>query len=44
MSNQTNELTLPNDMIRQLVAKGWLLGDPKKCNRDLNACKSDING
>ena len=41
---KANELTFQNDMIRQLVANGWLLGDPKKYNRELALYSEDVLG
>ena len=35
MNNKANEFTFQNDMVRQLVANGWLLGNPENYNREL---------
>jgi len=32
---KANELTFQNDMIRQLLVNGWLLGKPENYNREL---------
>lgn len=32
---KANEFTFQNDIIRQLVANGWLLGKPENYNREL---------
>lgn len=32
---KANEFTFQNDMIRQLVSNGWLLGNPEGYNREL---------
>jgi type I restriction enzyme R subunit len=34
-SGKANEFTFQNDMIKQLVANGWLLGKPENYNREL---------
>ncbi len=39
-----NELTFQNDMIRQLVANGWLLGSPENYNRELALYEEDVLG
>jgi len=33
--SKANELSFQNDMIRQLVANGWLLGKAEHYNREL---------
>ncbi|MCP3703906.1 MAG: type I restriction endonuclease subunit R, partial [Alteromonas sp.] len=38
------ELTFQNDMIRQLVANGWLLGKPEGYNRELALYEEDVLG
>ena len=43
-SGKANELTLQNDMIRQLVANGWLLGKPENYNRELALYTEDVLG
>jgi len=42
--SKANELTFQNDMIRQLVANGWLLGEPKNYNRELALYEEDLLG
>jgi type I restriction enzyme R subunit len=44
MSNKTQEVVFQNDMIRQLVANGWLLGKPENYNRDLALYEEDVLG
>ena len=44
MSGKANELTFQNDMIRQLVANGWLLGKPENYNRELALYEEDLLG
>ena len=41
---KANELTFQNDMISQLVAKGWLLGKPEGYNRELALYEEDLLG
>ncbi len=41
---KANEFTFQNDMIRQLVANGWLLGKPEKYNRELALYSEDLLG
>ncbi|RBP52978.1 type I restriction endonuclease subunit R [Arenicella xantha] len=41
---KANELTFQNDMIRQLVANGWLLGKPENYNRELALYEEDVLG
>ena len=41
---KTNELTFQNDMIRQLVSNGWLLGKPENYNRELALYSEDVLG
>ena len=41
---KANELTFQNDMIRQLVANGWLLGKPEGYNRELALYEEDLIG
>ncbi len=41
---KANELTFQNDMIRQLVANGWLLGKPENYNRELALYSEDVIG
>ncbi len=42
MSNKTQEVIFQNDMIRQLVANGWLLGKPENYNRELALYEEDV--
>jgi len=44
MSNKTQEVVFQNDMIRQLVSNGWLLGKPEKYNRELALYEEDVLG
>jgi len=44
MSSKANEFTFQNDMIRQLVANGWLLGKPEGYNRELALYEEDLLG
>jgi len=41
---KANELTFQNDMIKQLVNNGWLLGSPKYYNRELAIYSEDLLG
>lgn len=41
---KANELTFQSDMIRQLVANGWLLGKPENYNRELALYSEDVLG
>ena len=43
-SGKANEFTFQNDMIRQLVANGWLLGKPEGYNRELALYEEDVLG
>lgn len=42
--SQTNEFTFQNDMIKQLLANGWLLGKPENYNRELALYSEDVLG
>ena len=44
MSNKTQEVVFQNDMIRQLVANGWLIGKPENYNRELALYEEDVLG
>ncbi len=44
MSSKSAELTFQNDMIRQLMANGWLLGKPENYNRELALYSEDLLG
>ncbi len=39
---KANELTFQNDMIKQLVSNGWLLGKPENYNRELALYSEDL--
>lgn len=41
---KANELTFQNDLIRQMVANGWLLGKPERYNRELALYEEDVLG
>jgi type I restriction enzyme, R subunit len=41
---KANEFTFQNDMIRQLVTNGWLLGKPDNYNRELALYSEDVLG
>ena len=41
---KANELTFQNDLIRQLVANGWLLGKAENYNRELALYEEDVLG
>ena len=41
---KANEFTFQNDMIRQLVSNGWLLGKPESYNRELALYEEDLLG
>jgi type I restriction enzyme R subunit len=43
-SGKANEFTFQNDMIKQLVANGWLLGKPENYNRELALYPEDLLG
>ena len=40
--SKANELTFQNDMIKQLVTNGWLLGKPENYNRELALYSEDL--
>src|SRR5690554_7422131 len=42
--SMANELTFQNDMIKQLLANGWLLGKPEGYNRELALYEEDVLG
>src|SRR5690554_617808 len=42
--SKANELTFQNDMIKQLLANGWLLGKPESYNRELALYEEDVLG
>lgn len=44
MSQKANELTFQNDMIKQLLSNGWLLGKPENYNRKLALYPDDLLG
>ncbi|MES9831168.1 MAG: DEAD/DEAH box helicase family protein [Candidatus Thiodiazotropha sp. DIVDIV] len=41
---KSNEFTFQSDMVRQLVANGWLLGKPENYNRELALYEEDLLG
>jgi type I restriction enzyme R subunit len=43
-SGKANEFTFQNDMIKQLVSNGWLLGKPENYNRELALYSEDLLG
>ena len=42
MSNKTNEFIFQNDVIKQLLANGWLLGKAENYNRELALYSEDL--
>ena len=42
--DKANEFTFQNDVIHQLVATGWLLGNPEHYNRELALYAEDLLG
>ena len=42
--DKSTEFIFQNDMIKQLLDNGWLLGDPKKYNRELALYSEDVLG
>ncbi|MBC2704688.1 type I restriction endonuclease [Desulfobacula sp.] len=42
--DKANEFTFQNDMIKQLLANGWLLGKPENYNRELALYPEDLLG
>jgi type I restriction enzyme R subunit len=44
MAGKANELTFQNDMIRHMLANGWLLGKPENYNRELALYEEDVLG
>ncbi|MEY8198607.1 MAG: DEAD/DEAH box helicase family protein [Colwellia sp.] len=42
--DKSTEFVFQNDMIKQLLNNGWLLGDPKKYNRELALYEEDVLG
>ena len=44
MSSKASEFTFQNDMIRQFLANGWLLGKPENYNRELALYEEDLLG
>ena len=42
--SKANELTFQNDMIKQLLDNGWLLGKPESYNRELALYEEDVLG
>ena len=43
-SGKANEFTFQNDMIKQLLSNGWLLGKPESYNRELALYPEDLLG
>src|SRR5690554_4505514 len=41
---KANELPFQNDIIKQLMSNGWLLGQPEKYNRQLALYEEDLIG
>ena len=44
MSDQATERVFQNDIIQQMLANGWLLGQPEKYNRELALYSEDLIG
>jgi len=44
MDNKSKESIFQNDMIKHLVANGWLLGKPENYNRELALYPEDLLG
>lgn len=44
MVGKASEHTFQNDMIRQLLANGWLLSKPEAYNRELALYEEDVLG
>lgn len=44
LKNKSNELTFQNDIIKQMIANGWLLGSPTGYNRELALYEEDVLG
>jgi type I restriction enzyme, R subunit len=44
VSNKPNEQVFQDDLIRQLVSYGWLLGKPENYNRELALYEEDLLG
>ncbi|MGL4186795.1 MAG: type I restriction endonuclease, partial [Thiotrichaceae bacterium] len=44
MSDQSTERVFQNDIIRQMLASGWQLGQPEKYNRELALYPEDLLG
>lgn len=42
--SKANEFAFQNDMIKQLLANGWLLGKPEGYNRELALYEEDVLG
>jgi len=42
--DKSAEFTFQNDMIKQLVSNGWLLGNPENYNRELALYPEDLLG
>ena len=44
MANKSREAVFQNDIIRQMIANGWLLGSPTGYNRELALYEEDVLG
>ena len=44
MTDKANERTFQDDIIEQLLANGWLLGNPEGYNRELALYEEDVLG
>ena len=44
MSNQATERVFQDDIIKQMLANGWLLGKPEKYNCELALYPEDLIG
>ena len=44
MSDQATERVFQNDIIKQMLANGWQLGQPEKYNRELALYPEDLIG
>ncbi|SET34922.1 type I restriction enzyme, R subunit [Nitrosomonas marina] len=42
--DKANEFTFQNDIIRQMLSNGWLLGKPENYNRELALYPEDVLG
>jgi len=44
VGSKAGEHTFQNDIIRQMIANGWLLGTPEGYNRELALYEEDVLG